>query len=365
MVRPLLLFALGASALLGDEVDNLIRAEMTKRRIPGLALAVVRDGKIVKQAGYGKANVELDVPVRDDTVFLLASLTKAFTASAVLALVDDGKIALDDPMSKHVPGLPESWAPVTIRHSLSHTSGLPDVVGGDEKIQFFTWDAALPALASRRVEPAGARSVYNQTAYALLGMLIRRISGMGFEEFIAARFLKPLEMTATTYGDQVDLVANRASMYSAFEPSEDRRGLLMGKSGPVRSSDRIFPVFGYVYPRYLFVGAGLNSTIGDLAKWEVALGSGRVMRDATLAEAGQPYRLSDGKDGEFGLGWTAGKLNGRRVMHLGGGGSVWHVRFPEDRISVIVLSNLQGSGALAIAIAAAGVYVPELRPPAR
>ncbi len=361
-MRHLVLLVLAASALPADDVDDYIRTEMAKRRIPAVAVAVVRDGKIVKQEAYGKASVELGVPARTDTVFLLASLTKTFTASAVLALVDDGKIALDDPISKYVPGLPAAWWGVTIRHCLSHTSGLPDVVSNDEKIQYFTWEAALPALAVRPVERPGAKSAYNQTGYALLGLLIRQVSGMGFEEFIAAQFLKPLQMTATTYGDQADLVSNRASMYSSFEPSDDRRSLKLGTNGPVRSPDRIFPVAGYVYPRYLFTGAGLNSTITDLAKWEAALAAGRVVRPATLAEAAKAFPVADGKDGEFGLGWMAGKQNGHRAMHLGGGGSVWHLRFPDDRLGVLVLTNLQGSGALALAVGVAQTYVPELRP---
>jgi CubicO group peptidase (beta-lactamase class C family) len=284
-MRLLLAFALSVFALHADDVDSYIRAEMAKRRIPGLALAVVRDGKVVKQENYGVASVEFNVPVRPDTVFLLASLTKAFTGAAVLALVDDGKIALDDPIAKHLPGLPAAWAPVTVRQCLAHASGLPDVVNDEEKIEYFNWESALSALALRPVQPAGARSLYNQTAYVLLGMLIQRVSGAAFENFVTGRIFKPLEMTATTFGDQADLVPGRVSMYSTIEPSEDRKGMLRQNGRPVVSPNRIFAAHGYVYPRYLFTGAGLNSTIADVAKFDVALSTGRILKPATLAEA--------------------------------------------------------------------------------
>ena len=360
-MRLLLLVALSVSALLADDVDNFIRAEMAKRRIPGLALAIVRDGKVVKQETYGLASVELNVPVRPDTVFMLASLTKAFTGAAVLALVDDGKIALDDPIAKHVPRLPASWGPVTVRQCLAHTSGLPDVINDEEKIEYFTWESALSALASRPAQPPGARSLYNQTAYVLLGMLIRQVSGSAFEDFVAARFFKPLEMTATTFGDQVDLVPARASMYSAIEPSEDRKGMLRRNGRPVVSPDRIFAVHGYVYPRFLFTGAGLNSTVVDLAKWEAALAAGRVIKPATLAESGRAFRLADGKEGDFGLAWMTGKRNGHAVVQLGGGGAVWRLGLPDDRLSVTVLTNLQGSSPITLTLGVAEIYVPELK----
>jgi D-alanyl-D-alanine carboxypeptidase len=361
-MRLLALLVLSFSALLADDVDTYIRAEMAKRRIPGLALAVVRDGKVLKQEAYGLASVELNVPVRPDTVFVLASLTKAFTGAAVLALVDDGKIALDDPIARHVPGLPASWSSVTVRQCLSHTSGLPDVVDEEEKLEFFTWEKALTALTPRPVQPAGARSLYNQTAYVLLGALIRQVSGSPFEDFVGSRWLKPLEMSSTSFGDQADLVPRRAAMYTAIEPSEDRKGMLRRNGRPVVSPDRIFAAHGYVYPRYLFTGAGLNSTIADLAKWEVALSAGKVLKPATLAEAGRVFRLADGKDGEYGLAWMVGKRNGHAAMHLGGGGAVWHLRLPDDRLSVVVLTNLQGSSPITLTLGVAEIYLPELKP---
>src|SRR3712207_3261461 len=118
-MRLLLLLALAATPMVADEIDDYVRAELAKRRSPGLAIAVARDGRIVKQQTYGVANVELNVPVTLDTVFLLASMTKVFTSAAVLALVNDGKVGLDDPISKLVPGLPASWKAVTVRHCLS------------------------------------------------------------------------------------------------------------------------------------------------------------------------------------------------------------------------------------------------------
>jgi len=209
LVALLVLGALGLPA--ADSVEDYVRAEMAKRRIPGLAFAVVRDGKLVKQEAFGVAHVELQVPVQESTVFLLASLTKTFTAAAVLKLVDEGKIALDDPVAKHVRGLPQRWSTITVRHCLSHVSGLPDVDDEHEHPRVFTFADAIRKLGEEKLDSPGTRSQYNQMGFALLGAVVREVSGLGFEEFIAQRLWQPLAMTQTSYGDQIDIVGGRAS----------------------------------------------------------------------------------------------------------------------------------------------------------
>jgi CubicO group peptidase (beta-lactamase class C family) len=353
--------ALAAAApLCADTVDDYVRAELKARRIPAVAVAVIQDGRAVKQQAYGLASLELNVPARAETVFLLASLTKVFTAAAVLSLVDEGKLSLDDSIAKILPDLPPSWAPVTIRHCLSHTSGLPDLVNSDEKMIAFAEDEAMKKLSDLPAQKPGDKAAYNQTGYMLLGRIIHKLTGTGFEEFILHRIARRLEMANTSYGDARDVVAGRASMYSIFEPSPDRIWMLLGKNGPVRS-DQPNAVGAYVYPRYTFTGAGLNSTIVDMAKWEVALDSGRVLKPGTLAQAAKPFRLNDGKDGLYGLGWQIGAQNGHRTMFFGGGAATFHLRLPDDRLSVIVLSNLQGSAPHTLAMDIASLYLPALK----
>lgn len=163
-------------------VDSLIRAEMARKLIPGMALAVIRDGAVVKAAGYGLASVELGVPATPATLFQIASATKNVTGVAVMQLVGAGQIRLDDPIGAHLTGLPERWRPVTIRQLASHTSGLPDVVLDSETGAFMPGplDSVLMRLAAMPVEPAGTKWSYNQTNYLLLGMLIEKHTGLSF-----------------------------------------------------------------------------------------------------------------------------------------------------------------------------------------
>ena len=153
-----------------DAVDDYVRSEMSKRRIPGLSLAVIRDDKVLKEAAYGVASVELGAPVTLDKSYPLASMTKIFTAAAIMQLVESGRISLDESVTKILPQLPAKWGAVTIRHCLSHTSGLPDILtdGINGTTISGDWDAALKALAKMPAQEPGERSVYNQTGYVLL-----------------------------------------------------------------------------------------------------------------------------------------------------------------------------------------------------
>jgi CubicO group peptidase (beta-lactamase class C family) len=363
IVLPLLMIVATGASLQADQIDEYVRAEMKSRRIPGMTLAVVKDGKVVKQQAYGLASVELNVPVRPETVFLLASLTKTFTSAAILLLIEDGKLSLDDSATKLLPDLPVSWAPVTVRHCLSHTSGLPDI-RKEEKLIAYTRRNLLKKLAVMPIQKPGEKAVYNQTGYILLGMIIEKVTGIGFEEFIARRLLRPLEMTSARYGDARDIVPGRSSMYTILEPSPDRTWALGSEQEPVVSPDRVYAV-DYVWPRFQFTGAGLNSNIEDMTKWELALASSRVLKSSTLDEAATPFKLNDGKNAPWGLGWYAGTRSGHRTMEMGGGGATWHLRLPDDDLSVIVLTNLQGSNPGSIAMEVAAMYIPDLKGDAR
>ncbi len=356
---PLLLIVATGASLRADQIDEYVRTEMKNRRIPGMALAIVKDGKAVKQQAYGLASVELNVAARSKTVFLLASVTKTFTSAAILLLIEDGKFSLDDSVTKFLQDLPASWAPVTVRHCLSHTSGLPDI-RKEEKLIAYTRMNLLKKLAVMPVQKPGEKAVYNQTGYVLLGMIIEKVTGMEFEEFITRRLLRPLEMTSTTYGDARDIVPGRSSMYTILEPSLDRIWALGSEDEPVVSPDRVYAV-SYVYPRFQFTGAGLNSNIEDMTKWELALASGRVLKSSTLDEVATAFKLNDGENGPWGLGWFAGTRNGHRTMEMGGGWATRHLRLPDDDLSVIVLTNLQGSDPRSLAMGVAGMYVSDLK----
>lgn len=353
----LLLFACAPAR--GDEVDDFMRAEMAKRHIPGAAVLVVRDGRVLKQRAYGLANVELNVPAGEETLFQVASMTKAFTAVAVMSLAEQGKFSLDDRVRRILPRLPPSWNAVTVRQLLSHTSGLPDVYPGEDSDVPIaeTRPAALRKLARMPfTSRPGANWSYSQTGYMLLGMIVEKVSGLGFEEFMARRFFRPLGMTRTVFGDDRAVVPGRASMYTRYERQADE--------GP--SPEGLW-TYRNLYPPYIYTAAGLNTTAADLAKWDAALSEGRLLKPASLAEMWRAVRLNGGKvfrlDRQlgYGLGWLVDDRPGHRAVGHSGSDAVSYLRFLDDRLSVAVLTNCQGADPDSLVYGVAALYVPALR----
>ena len=342
----------------GDEVDDYVLAQMRARHIPAAAVLVARDGRVVKRKAYGLANVELNVPAGDETLFNLASLTKTFTAVAVMSLAEEGKFSLDDRVRKLLPGLPAAWDGVRVRQLLSHTSGLPDVSLGEDTDALIaeTRPAALRKLARMRPPSRpGARWSYNQTNYVLLGMLVEKFSGLGFEEFMARRFFRPLGMTRTAFGDDRAVVQGRASMYTRYERQTDK--------GP--SAEGLW-THRNVLPSYLHPAAGLNTSVVDLAKWDAALSEGRILKATSLEEMWRAARLRDGRvfrlEGTlgYGLGWLVDDRVGHRAVGHSGGDAVSYIRFLDDGLSIAVLTNCQGADPDSLVYGIAALYVPAL-----
>jgi CubicO group peptidase (beta-lactamase class C family) len=201
------------------ELDAYVRREMRRRHIPGLSLAVLRGARVVRLKGYGLASVEQGVAAAAETVYQLASTTKVFTGAAVMLLAEEGKLSLDDSVTKLLPGLPAAWGGVTVRQCLTHTSGLPDASLSDDTDEVIapTRAEALVKLAALPfVSRPGEKWEYNQTGYVLLGMLVERLSGLSFEEFLARRFFRPLGMTRTSFGDSGEVVPGRATLYTRY-----------------------------------------------------------------------------------------------------------------------------------------------------
>lgn len=334
---------------MSEAIDRYIREQMRERRIPGLGLVVVGGGAVLKLQAYGLASVELDVPATVRTVFRLASLTKIFTATAIMTLVEDGAVSLDHSIARLLPELPAAWSDVTVQHCLAHASGLPDAVNKRERPIAYSLDEVLHLLADMPRSPPGTENSYNQTGFLVLGMIIARVTGMAFEEYIHRRLLEPLGMRDAAFGDDRDIVMGRTSMYTVIEPSDDRLDMKLRDDGPVLSLDRMYATSVYVYPRFEFSCAGLNCSVEDIARWERALSLGQALSPELLESMAHPIRLRDGAPGHYGAGWLAGKMDHRRTMAFGGGGATWHLRLPEERLSVVVLANLQRSDPASIA----------------
>lgn len=343
-----------------DEVDDYIKAEMQKRQIPGLTLVVVKAGKVIKQQAYGLASIELNVPATTETVYQIASITKIFTSAAIMTLVEEGKLSLDDKVLTLLPDLPSTWRDMTVRHLLTHTSGLPDVTD-NEGITYIanTREEALKKVSALPlVSHPGERRVYNQTGYVLLGLIIEKLSGLPFEEFLAQRFFRPLGMTSTRFGDSKEILPGRASLYTRFEIRDNQF---------VKSPDRLW-TGRYLYPNYQHPGAGLNTTVGDLVKWDIALSAGRILKPSILDQMWTPVTLNDGTVFRFkgtaygaGCGWRVSDHPGHKVVRMTGGGSTAYARFLDDKLTIVLLTNCQsGEEPDSLLDSVATLYIPAL-----
>jgi len=335
-----------------DRIDDYIRAEMQKRRIPGLALAVVRNGAVVKMRGYGLANLDHDVPVTLETVFELASVTKQFTAAAIMTLVEEGKVQLDDPILWHLPQGPATWKAIRVRHLLTHTSGLPGLEEnfkalwpGGPRLNYSTAQLFNAATKDPLSFPAGERFQYSDVGYFLLGMIIEHVSGRRYAEFLDERFFRSLGMTSTSVIDQWKILKHRAAGYTT------RNGQLVNIRRVAQAE--------------LASHFGVMSTVKDLVKWDAALAAGRVVSVASLGQMWTPVRLNDGSTFPYGFGWSVDERRGHRsISHTGITGTELS-RFPDDRLTVIILTNLgahvgatQAVNPWGLTLGVAGRYVP-------
>jgi len=349
LVSVLLAVATPARA---DRIDDYIKTEMQKRRIPGLALAVVRNGTVVKMKGYGLANLDHDVPVTPDTVFELASVTKQFTAAAIMKLVEEGKVQLDDPILWHLPQGPATWKAMTVRHLLTHTAGLPGLEEnfkalwpGGVRLDYSTAQLFNAATKDALSFPAGERFQYSDVGYFLLGMIIEHVSGQRYADFLDERFFRPLGMTSTSVIDQWKIVKHRAAGYT----------ILDGQLVNIRR----------VAQAELASHYGVMSTVKDLVMWEAALAADRVVSVASLGQMWTPVRLNDGSTFPYGFGWSVDERRGHRwIAHTGITGTEFS-RFPDDKLTAIVLTNLGariGSRELVnpwgLTLGVAGRYIP-------
>src|ERR1700761_1941957 len=328
-----------------DQVDDYIAAKMAERSIPGLALAVIHDGHLVKEKAYGYANLELQVPVTLDTSFQWASTTKVFTGVALMEMVEQGKIKLDQPVSSIVPALPATWPKVTIRHCLTHTTGLPyatedqfniNVLDGDR-------DKLIAKLASKPVLAPGTHTDYNTIDFVLLTMVIEKVSGLSYEDYIQKHVLDPADVKTARFGDSWSVIPGRADLYTKLDITADHKWLQVHNGEPVLLKTGVLHYGQKSWPEYVQSAGGLNGTIKDLVAWEAALDGNKLIKADSLAEMERTYRRADGTDGPFGLAFTTSPVAGPGSVSYGGGAQGWRVKVPSQHLTVIVLTNLQGA----------------------
>jgi CubicO group peptidase (beta-lactamase class C family) len=306
-----------------DRFDQVVQAYVANRQFMGSVL-VSRGTDIVFRRGYGSANLEWNIPNDATTKFRLGSLTKQFTAASILLLEERGKLKVEDHVKQYVPDAPAAWDTITIRHLLTHTSGLPNFTGFADYRPLAPFVTTPEALVARfRDKPLdfqpGEKWSYSNSGYVLLGYLIEKITGGTYETFVQQNIFTPLGMKDSGYDSNTAIIARRAAGYAP------------GAQGPVNA--------GFVHMTVPHAAGALYSTAEDLLRWEQGLFSGKVLTAESLQKMTTPFK----NDYAFGVFVrTAGQR--KVVEHNGGidGFNTYLAYYPESKTTIVVLGNLNG-----------------------
>ena len=317
-------------------VDSLFSA-YSGSTVPGASVVVIADGRVVVRRAYGMADLERRVPATPETDYRLASVSKQFTAMAVMLLATGGKLRYDQPVRDFLPELPVAAQPVTIRHLLNHTSGLvdyEDLVPESRTAQLDDRDV-LGLLAGKDSVyfPAGSQYRYSNSGYVLLGLIVARASGLSFPEFVRTRIFQPLGMSASVaHVDGSDTVPRRAYGYSP------RGGTFVQTDQSVTSAT--------------LGDGGIYTNVDDLARWDQALERNTLVDSATMRLATTPPQLPAGAATEYGFGWFVDQYRGlKRWRHTGETSGFRNaiLRFPDRRLTIVILTNRSSGEPQAIA----------------
>lgn len=326
-------------------VDDYVRVQMTKQKVPGVAIAVVKDGKPIVVKGYGLANVELNVPVKPETVFQSGSMGKQFTSTAVMLLVEDGKIDLDEKISKYVGEVPAAWKLITVRQVLTHTAGLANDFSDAEYVQNWTEDQLLTRAKAMPLDfQPGTNWSYSNVGYVVLGIMVSKVSGKFYGDFLQERVFKPLGMTTARIISEADIVPNRAAGYRLVK-------------GELKNQEWVSPTMNTT------ADGSLYWTVLDLIKWDAALAKGEVLKSSSWDNVYSPAKLANGSTFPYGFGWALNTINGRRLIEHSGawqGFKTEIARYVDDGLTVIVLANLAQADPVGLAHGIAETVKPEL-----
>ena len=306
-----------------SRMDRIIQSHVDSKQFMGSVL-VAQDGKVLLDKGYGSANLEWDIPDSPQTKFRLGSLTKQFTAAAILLLEERGKLRTDDLVAKYLPDAPAGWAKITIANLLTHTSGIPNFTSFPDYSTTEATPTTPEQLVARfRDKPLnfqpGEKWEYSNSGYVLLGYLLEKISGQRYQDFVRDNLFAPLGMTESGYDSHAAIILHRASGYTP------------GANGPVNA--------GYIDMSIPFSAGGLYSTTEDLLRWEQGLFGGKVLSAASLKKMTTPFKS------DYGYGLMVGTAHGYTVIEHGGGIEGFNTQLaydPDRKLAVIVLGNLNG-----------------------
>ena len=340
-------------------IDRYVAAEMARQRIPGAEVGIYRHGHAILEKGYGRATLEWPDAVTPATLMQSGSVGKQFAATAIMMLVEEGRLSLEDSLAKFFPGAPASWKPIRVKHLLSHTSGLAEYEsderarpGGEFDIRLDFTDAEMLAKIEKLPIDfkVGSDWDYRNTNYVLLGYIIERVTGEFYADYLHRRIFAPLGMTATRLISDREIIPNRAQGYEL-------------EGGVLRNQKPVSATFNRT------ADGALYFNVVDLEKWDRALYGEGILKQASLDAMWTPMKLNDGRANSagYGFGWFTGAVNGhRRVSH----GGAWQGftceigRYLDDGLTVVVLTNLDSDHAEPdnIVKVVAGLLEPALMP---
>jgi D-alanyl-D-alanine carboxypeptidase len=357
LIVPLLIpFVLCAQE---DTIDSFIKKNLQSLHIPGASFVVAKNGNIIKSGSYGLSNIELGVPASPKTVFEIGSMTKQFTAMSIMMLEEEGKLDLNNPITRYFPDAPSRWKQITIRHLLTHTSGIQNHVAVPGYLGVFKTNLFNESFPGKKEIlklfyqlpqefTPGQTWAYDNTGYHLLGFIIEQITKQSYWTFLQNRIFRPLGMTNTRNTDTKDLVYNRATGY-------------IWQDSIYKNQPPLWPFVG-------FSAGSLLSTVEDLALWDAALYTEKLVKKGTHEKMWQPAKTNEGSLLPYnsGFGWFIDSYHGHRIVqHSGGtpGFSSVIYRFPHDTLCVVILTNHADAIIDHLALDIAGIYQPELKRP--
>jgi len=329
-------------------IDSVVRAEMSRQRIPGVAVAVVKGGAVMLSKGYGESNIEHHVPASASTLFQSGSVGKQFTSAAVMLLVEEGKIGLGDSITKYFPTAPASWRGITVRHLLTHTSGIPDYTTDamDYRRDYTEDELAQMAFGLTPEFPPGSRWNYSNTGYVLLGIIIHKASGKFYGDVLRERVFAPLGMSTARVISEEDIIPNRAAGYRLAR-------------GELKNQEWVAPKLNTTADGSLYL------SLQDYIAWDRGLRDKKVLKPESWATINTPVTLTSGKRYPYGFGWSIDTVAGQLRIHHGGawqGFQTYISRYIGDDMTVVALSNLGPSEPGLIVDGIAGVLDPALAP---
>lgn len=320
-----------ARTRLAAEFDRMI-SQVLKAGEPGGVVLVTQKGRVIYKKAFGMANMELGVPMREEMIFNIGSVTKQFTAVAVLQLMERGKLSLQDEVTKHLPYYPADGQKITVENLLTHTAGIPASapeamtrLQGEKRL--ITPNEIIATFKGRPLDFApGTKWGYSNNGYMLLGAIIEKVSGVPYPEYLEKNLFGPAGMTATHFGDDYKIVRNRAASY-VYSRAESQ--FLNTANDKVETA---------------YSAGAIQSTAEDLFKWNQALLSDKLITRASLEKARAEYHLPDGQGTHYGYGWFIGNIQGSPIVEHGGnmGGFMSHaIYLLREDVFVVVLYNFR------------------------